>query len=192
MRWLRNRFEAFADRLIMRALSREPDFIIGGKDNPYLLRWYLVPWRIWHRQARENPTLWRRVKGFLGLVLPSVYLHCFLRSDDDRALHDHPWFWCSILLRGGYTEHTIARGGIHHRRERRAPSMKVSSPWRAHRVELFEIPGAPWVCSPTWTLFITGPRFREWGFHCPNGWVPWRKFTAADDPGSIGRGCGEG
>lgn len=189
MGWLKRRFFLAADRLVARTSTRPPDFVIGGNKDPYLLRWYLVPWRIWHREARENPTPWRRVKGFFGLMLPSVYLHCFLRSDDDRALHDHPWFWCSILLHGGYTEHTIAAGGIHRRRRRFAPSIRFASPWRAHRIELFKTPFGP---NPCWTLFITSPRFREWGFHCDEtGWVPWRTFTAADDPGAIGRGCGE-
>lgn len=41
------------------------------------------------------------------------------------------------------------------------------------------------------TLFITGPRIREWGFHCPKGWVHWKKFCAVDQPGQIGSGCGE-
>jgi hypothetical protein len=36
-------------------------------------------------------------------------------------------------------------------------------PWSAHRIEL------P-VGSPTWTLFLTGPVVRKWGFHCINGW----------------------
>lgn len=177
-------FERFVTWLIERYLPREPDFIIGGRAHPYLLRWYLTPWRRWHREAREKPTAWRRIKGWLGFVLPSVYLHCFLRSDDDRALHDHPWFWCSILLQGRYIEHTIRAGGVHVRQERVAPSLKLSSPWRAHRVELND--------GMCWTLFLIGPRMREWFFHCPEaGKVHWQAFTAADDPGSIGRGCGE-
>src|SRR5574337_503235 len=107
-------FEQFVVGWIERHLDREPDFIIGGRDRPYLLRWYLTPWRRWHAQARhaEHPYLLARVKGWLGFVLPSAYLHCFLRSDDDRALHDHPWFWCSVLLRGRYVEHTIKAGGV--------------------------------------------------------------------------------
>lgn len=184
LRLSKRRTERLAARLIARALSRPPDFIVGGRLDPYLLRWYLTPWRHWHRQAAECPTPWNRVKGWLGFVLPSVYLHCFMRSDDDLALHDHPWWWCSILLRGRYVEHTIKRGGINVRRERRTGSVKISGPWRAHRVELVD--------GHCWTLFIIGPRVRNWGFHCPRGWVPWQQFTAADDPGSIGRGCGEG
>ena len=44
----------------------------------------------------------------------NLYLHEFSRSDDDRALHDHPWlFNLSVLLSGTYVEHTIDAGGIH-------------------------------------------------------------------------------
>ena len=35
----------------------------------------------------------------------SVKLHHILRSDDDRDLHDHPWSFVSVILRGGYWEH---------------------------------------------------------------------------------------
>src|SRR5690606_35831081 len=81
---------------------RPPDFIVGGAERPYLKRWWLIP---------RNPIF-------------NVYLHQFLRDDDDRALHDHPWPWCSILLDGSYIEHTIAAGGIHRRQLRQAPSIK--------------------------------------------------------------------
>jgi hypothetical protein len=168
--------------MINRAMRRPADFVIGGHDDPYLLRWYLVPWRKWSREARENPTCWRRLKGFVSSMLPSVYLHQFLRDDDDRALHDHPWFWCSIMLRGGYLEHT-RRAHVAHW----APAIRFGTPWRAHRIQLFGYPTHKRV--PAWTIFITGPRLRNWGFHCPNGWIPWQRFTAADDPGAIGPGC---
>jgi hypothetical protein len=150
-----------ADRLIARARRRQPDYVIGGAERPYLRRWWLIP---------RNKLL-------------NVYLHQFLRSDDDRALHDHPWASVSILLRGCYVEHTIAAGGIHERRLLTAGDTRVRASGRiAHRVELVD--------GPCWSLFITGPRYREWGFHCPEqGWIPWRRFTADDDPGAIGKGC---
>lgn len=45
---------------------------------------------------------------------------------------------------------------------------------------------------PAWTIFITARYKREWGFHCPKGWVPWRQFTDATTGGNqIGAGCGE-
>lgn len=151
----------FADHLIDRCLQRKPDFIIGGEANPYLLRW-------WLRRTRWTG---------------SAYVHLFLRSDDDRALHDHPWVNASILLRGEYTEHTIDAGGIHRRQVFRAGDWKVRwSGKHAHRIEVHG--------GPCWTLFLTGPVYRGWGFHCPErGWVPWREFTAPHDKGAVGKGC---
>lgn len=40
-----------------------------------------------------------------------------------------------------------------------------------------------------WTLFLTGPRIREWGFHCPQGWRNWKEFTAAGADSKARRGC---
>lgn len=141
--------------------ERGPDVVIGGHDNPYLKRWFVIP---------RNPVF-------------NVYLHQFLRSDDDRALHDHPWlFNCSILMDGMYWEHTP--GLI---RLLTAGDWKFRWGAAAHRIELLNPLGhGPLSC---WTIFITGPRIREWGFHCPKGWVHWRDFTDARDGGQVGRGC---
>lgn len=149
------------DALISRITRRPPNFVIGGHERPYMRRWFVIPRNRWF----------------------NIYLHEFLRSDDDRALHDHPWVNCSFLLRGCYVEHTISAGGIHHRRVLTAGGARVRlSGKQAHRIELH--------AGPCWTLFITGPRYREWGFHCEQaGWVHWERFTAPDDKGSVGPGC---
>lgn len=151
---------SWRDRLIDNVSGRQPDRVIGGDARPYLLRWYLIP---------RNPVF-------------NVYLHLFLRSDDDRALHDHPWANLSLLLRGRYLEHTIAAGGIERRQELAAGDWRLRPSGRfAHRIELID--------GPCWTLFVTGPRYREWGFHCAReGWIHWLNFT--DDAGTgIGKGC---
>jgi hypothetical protein len=107
----------------------------------------------------------------------NVYLHQILRPDDDRALHDHPWLNCSIVLRGSY--HEVRQDGSICLRRRGAIVFRWAQ--TAHRII---------VDRPAWSLFITGPVVRSWGFHCPNGWVHWRDFVA-ENPGEIGRGCGE-
>lgn len=145
------------DQVVMR---RGPDFVIGGPASPYLMRWHLTP----------------RGQG------PAVYLHHFLRSDDDRALHDHPYASTSILLEGCYREHlpsgTVLREtGAVIQRDAETP----------HRVELLPAPAGGEL--PVWTLFLTGPRVRDWGFHCPQGWRPWQEFVSARDAGAVGRGC---
>lgn len=150
-----------ADRIIGRAARRQPDQIIGGSEDPYLLRWYFIP----------------RNRFF------NVYVHRFLRSDDDRALHDHPWVNMSVLLEGRYVEHTIRAGGIEVRCARTAGSIVLRRARHAHRIELDD--------GPCWTLFITGPRVRVWGFHCPHRWVPWQEFVDPTDSGAVGKGCAE-
>ena len=140
---------------------RAPDVAIGGTADPYLLRWWVIP-----RNRLFN-----------------IYLHVFFRSDDDRALHDHPWVNLSILVEGAYYEETIRAGGVHVWTRREAGDFKLRPPRAAHRVELVD--GQP--CT---TLFLTGPNLRSWGFHCPRGWVHWRAFTNPADGGrTVGKGC---
>lgn len=149
------------------ARAREPHFIIGGRDRPYLLRWWLIP---------RNPVL-------------NIYVHQFLRSDDDRALHDHPYLWnVSWLMAGNYMEWIPSSAGSQVPLPMFRKSGDVVRRWgpAPHRIQLHRAGGEEIAC---WTLFITGPRVREWGFHCARGWIPWQQFTDARDAGAIGKGC---
>lgn len=143
------------------SLRRPPDQNIGPD---YLLRWYLVP---------KNRVL-------------NIYLHKILRSDDDRACHDHPWWSVSFLLRGRLSE-VYAIDPCPENPARWFGARRL--PWlrpvfrradSAHRLVLGD--------SPAWTLFITGPKVRAWGFWCSSGWRHWQEYCAGD--GSVvGRGC---
>jgi mannose-6-phosphate isomerase-like protein (cupin superfamily) len=108
----------------------------------------------------------------------NIYYHRILRDDDDRALHDHPWPSFSIMITGRMVE--VTPDG---ERLIRAGDCVYRGPEFAHRLQL--VGGVP-----AETLFITGPKVREWGFLCESGFVHWRDFVG-DDPGQIGRGCGE-
>lgn len=186
-------FGVLVARVVLRRL---PDFVIGAgnPDGAYLNRWALLPW--WGLQQRLQarahavPTAWNRRIYHLARLLPNVYVHEFLRDDDDRALHDHPSAGLSFILAGGYIEHTIAAGGVHERRFYGPGTLRYLPLHHAHRIELVRYLAEPRKAINCWTLFVFGPRLREWGFHCPErGWVPWREFVAADDHGSVGRGC---
>jgi hypothetical protein len=158
------------DRIMRVAQKRAPDRVIHNENNdPYLERWYLIPRNKWF----------------------NIYLHHFLRSDEDRALHDHPWINASVLLEGDYWEHLPGHnipvlrrpGAIYFRRAK-----------QLHRVQLFKDFGRDakgrfksWEL-PVWTLFITGPEIREWGFACPKGWIPHFEFTSRDG-NFTGKGC---
>ena len=102
-----------------------------------------------------------------------------MRSDDD-VMHDHPWDNTSLLIAGRYVEHTPEGSFL------REPGAVVKrNAWSAHRLQLLD--------GPTVSLFFTGPKVRDWGFHCPKGWVPWQEFTGGyhDGRSDKGAGCGE-
>lgn len=132
-------------------MMRKPDMDIGPG---YMHRWYLIP----------------RNRFF------NVYLHKIIRDDTDEALHDHPWWSVSVLLKGRLLEvmQTTLRSP-----KRFLPVIRSAK--LAHRLIVLD--------GPVWTLFITGPRIREWGFHCRNGWVHWKDFTKPGRPGEVGKGC---
>lgn len=155
------RLQTWADRKMG---ERDPDFYIGGREDPYLLRWWIIPRNKWF----------------------NIYLHRTLKSDRDEALHDHPWINCSIMVFGGYDEMTIRNGGCHQIDPLREGQMRWRLPSAAHRLILGDE-------NKVVSLFITGPVVRHWGFHCPKGWRHWHDFVGFRDAHEniVGRGCGE-
>jgi len=155
----------FCELLDRHANARDPDEVIPTRDGrPYLRRWHVT----------------QRGRG------PATYLHHFLASDDDRAMHDHPWPSLGILLSGCYYEHNPVDDEPIHRLE---GDVVFRVPEYTHRIELErdQVTGQE---LPVWTLFMVGPRVREWGFHCPQGFVGWREFTqAGPEGGSVGCGA---
>jgi hypothetical protein len=168
-----------ADALKKITLRRNPDFVIGPNTDPYMHRWWMIP----------------RNRFF------NIYLHRIMRSDDDRALHDHPSWNVSILLSGGYVEALLVDpkdpcSDVEYRHKsvgkvifrsattphRLILPMSAGDPFR----KMTPLAGFPQHC---WTLFIMGPRIREWGFSCPQGWRPWREFVSTENPGLPGPGC---
>lgn len=150
--------------------SSAPDFVIGVD---YIHRWWVLP---------RNP-------------LFNIYLHKIMRSDDDRALHDHPWENLSILLSGDYIEVVPDTSGLKTpytriadlpqcELDRFAGDLVFRFATDSHRLVIPDGEG------PVWSLFLTGPTRRDWGFHCPHGWRHYREFTDANDRGRTGPGCG--
>lgn len=154
-----------------RWFTGQPHIKIGGEENPYLWRWYVIP---------RNPFF-------------NLYLHRFMRDDDDRALHDHPWWFVSLVLWGGYYEHR-AQLVVRHKRqslglvdvgrtvnERGLLSLAYRDTADRHKVALRrDANGKPLPC---WTLVLTGRTKRVWGFWCADDFVPHDEFEV--------KGCGE-
>lgn len=150
--------------LLYRLTQRRPMRLIRIDGQPYLERYHIAkigPIRIW--------------------------LHHFVREDEERAVHDHPWSALSLILTGGYTEEHIEDSFAFNYRDLKAPRWNWI-PWhKQHRIVA--------VSKDTWTLMLVGPRTgREWHFYDydmpdgtvtvtpgPSGEKDWHKTAAFRD-----------
>lgn len=117
-----------------------------------------------------------------GCRLFSIKLHHIVQSDD-ACLHDHPWPFTSIILKGGYWEHapvleySNCSMNIQEKEDVRYLRRRWYSPFSIlHRPALWrhrlELPPN----KTCWTLVFTGKPIRDWGFWTPKGWVFWEKY----------------
>lgn len=146
---IRKTFAKFLHKKLQEKIqSKPPDFTVGVPETGiYLKRWWLI---------RRNPFF-------------NIYYHNFKRSDVDLALHDHSYINMSFLLNGEYFEHTEKNVF-----NREIGDIKIRLPKTLHRIELkseytelnHSLQCQRWTVAPKecWSLFITGPRVREWGF----------------------------
>lgn len=125
-------------------------FIIPDYDTDGI---YLVRWRI------------------IQTPLFGIYLHKINTPDPRDTLHDHPYNFVSVILRGGYIEYTVKP------KEYSLWSYIVSRT-QLHTVTRVNIKRATdlhyihrLLRVPTWTLMFVGRRQREWGFVDHNGWT---------------------
>ena len=119
---------------------------LGFPEDPYLIRWLLGHDRI-----------------------GSIRLHLWRGSDDLRYPHDHPWWFMTVILLGGYDEITpnyrtgasgsrrLSAFSVHFRRHDHRHCVSVPKGRRAL------------------TLLITGPKVHRFGF-----WLSERKFMRAN------------
>jgi len=185
------RLAAWLFAFILRRIDvSRPDFAIDGApgQGDYLHRWYVTRWRGWFANIPEGArTRLQRTVAWATKRIGNVYVHRFVGDDPSDILHDHPSIAVSFILFGAYVEHTIEAGGVHRRRRFSAGALRFMSTRHTHRIELLR--DAQGRALPCWTLFFFGPAVREWGFHCPNGWVHWKAFVMPGKPGSVGQGC---
>ncbi|MEN4464828.1 hypothetical protein VXE65_22690 [Mycolicibacterium conceptionense] len=119
-------------------LRRQPHQIIYNHGAPYLQRWYLIP---------RNP-------------LCNIYLHRFVASDDPTC-HDHPWWFASLILAGGYAEVqprriTVRRpGSLAIRRARHRHSVRLPRTADGHEIPCLTPSSSP---APAYVTGASGAR----------------------------------
>ncbi|MBT1702937.1 hypothetical protein [Chryseosolibacter indicus] len=147
--------------------------------------WYLFKKTVLRiRDGKENPIYLIRY-SLLTCPWFAIKLHKIMLSDDD-CMHDHPWSFISIILKGGYVEHRPdykahweSHAGWFFNSEMNPALMPVKKTLygagsilfrkapSVHKLEVFQ---------PATTLVITFRRKRQWGFHTPSGWKYWKDY----------------
>jgi hypothetical protein len=116
----------------------------------------------------------------IATPLFSVYLHRLGTPDSRPTLHDHPWSFTSIILRGGYVEDRL---DLHtrtvHRHHRRF--INIMRRDDAHAIITLDR-------TPTWSLLLVGSRRRTWGYWRPTNddrgtwtWTPFDQDVHNDE-----------
>src|SRR5690606_17597095 len=132
--------------------------------------------------------------------LGGVLLHRIDGPDPGLDLHDHPWPFVSIVLRGGYTEeacdtrHAVECAGLRgvayrimvegrHEATHEPPvplhSVRTWRRWSVHRMPLDVAHRITDAEPGTVTLVLRRPKVREWGFYTPAGWAQWDAYDYA-------------
>jgi hypothetical protein len=109
---------------VLKIKLREP---LGLPECPYVVRW--------------------RIEFPFG----SIRVHHWLSHDDHRAFHDHPWWFLTFVVKGGYDDFSPANPEV-----LKAPAIRYRP--ALHRHTVFPHPGG------AWTVLITGRPLRKWGF----------------------------
>lgn len=165
-------FEAFANWAIRRALRTPYTHLRQPTGEGYMDRYWGD--RVGRSGAPEDGYPWIGDR-----------IHHILSSDDDRAMHDHPWPFVTIILRGGYEEirpfdqdkralacEFVDVGGQRMAVTRRRYKVGDVLFRRARHWHMLHLePGETAV-----TLFIVLPKVQSWGFLWRGRKVPWREF----------------
>jgi len=142
---MENKLNIFAK--VMDKLGRRRVITERDSDVPYLIRYYLFL-----KNRKHFPF--------------NITLHKVLVSDEP-TLHDHPWGYATLILKGGYWEWIPLKSKegnvVGSTRVWRGPGhFRIRNADDLHWLELEKDEDGNEI--PCWSLFFMGKKVKEWGF----------------------------
>jgi hypothetical protein len=101
------------------------------------------------------------------------WIHHIFRADEDRHLHDHPWNFFGVVLKGGYIEET--EKGLC---DRLPFSINYGRHTYTHKI-------AKVLSKKTVTLFFVGRETYDWGYHVDGKIVPNANYREMKSQGLV-------
>lgn len=92
-----------------------------------------------------------------------VMVHHFLPNTEDRPLHDHPWSFFTFVLWGSYEDIGYSTEEVV-----QAPTVRYRPAMHLHRTRTGK--------HGAWTLVISTPKSRDWGFFHNGRWWPFKTY----------------
>lgn len=89
-----------------------------------------------------------------------IFVHKMSAPDPGVDVHDHPWSFWSLILKGGYVERraNTRKPGVQPHRGRGLGSLRLMRLDEAHTIT--HLKG-----ETSWSLVVHGPTVRCWGFY---------------------------
>lgn len=103
--------------------------------------------------VKECPYAYRWVFIFFGYA---IRIHKWIRSDDKRYMHDHPWWFFTFVLKGSYIDVYEENSEIKKDHLKRF-NYRYRSSGHKHYVDVPK--------NGCWTILFTGKPIRKWGFY---------------------------
>lgn len=119
--------------------------------------------------SREGIVHFRRFR-LLETPIFRIYLHQILQADKDKHLHDHPWSFVALILKGHYEEKLLINGSSHKLNQCKFGKIIFRKSTQFHCINnVFE---------PTWTLVFAHGKKREWGYQTELGWIDHKTYRS--------------
>lgn len=144
------------ERIMCKLLSYR-DIVKDG--SLYMRRFYLIP------------------KWFRRLTGRGIFIHHIFRSDEDRAPHNHPWRFLTIMLAGRYVEHFYTYHGDHRHSVVTYNFMRFGRWLYRRATDTHRV----FMDRPCWTLVFVGKTTQRWGFWTDKGWVYWKDYLGVSE-----------
>lgn len=154
-------------------MSRQ-GYVVSGSWSP---RWAF--WSPMNITKPDGSSYLRRLRivetPWFGLLL-----HRIDGPDTEADPHDHPWWFASWVVRGGYDEIVWPLASLWGRG-------KIRNHWKRWSLHAMPLPAAHRITSVlpgTITVVMHGPRVKSWGFWIWDStdgarpWIPWTEYSA--------------
>jgi hypothetical protein len=103
----------------------------------------------------------------------SIWLHGIYAADTDKHLHNHPWDFCSLILKGSYIEETLDGNN------KMFPG-KISKRNGSNYHKIKQL------LTPTvYTLFFVTPIKRDWGYNVDGKHIQHEEYRKLKNSGKL-------